>query len=103
MRARTLWISAGTALGIAGFAILFATRERLPRAHITPARELRLVNVSLGTNHFFSTEPRWKQVARRLTPKKWSAWFGPIRSGSYTTPFDSLVLYLQETDLATGQ
>src|SRR5687767_9592903 len=72
------WIWFGCfALGILAIALSFGRQSEDVAFPIDSESELRVLKVSLGTNHVYSFEPRWKQVARRLLPDRWEAPLGP--------------------------
>lgn len=104
MRARWVWICAlGTICIVSLGVFLWNRTERLPRARIDEKRELRVLQVSLGTRHFLATEPLWKRAARRLGLQRWGRWLGPARDVPFLTPHDALVLFVEEMDLTTGR
>lgn len=79
----------------------FLCSERLPRVTLPGGRELRILKVSFGTKHSFSLLPGAKAYAAEVLPSSWHQIFG-LSSRTFTTPHESLVVWIAEVDVAKG-
>src|SRR5687767_1957064 len=62
--------------------------------------ELRVLKVSLGTNHFLPNEALWKQVARYLLP---DSILGTFQGQRHCTSHSSLVVWVEQVSRETGR
>ncbi|HKQ38167.1 MAG TPA: hypothetical protein VJ063_08830, partial [Verrucomicrobiae bacterium] len=96
MRKRWACITVGGgALALAGWATLWNFRTPLPTVRFADGRTTRVLKVSFGTNHVFSTEPVWKQASRRILPERWEGWLGSTRIVKRRTEFDSIAIFFE--------
>lgn len=60
---------------------------------------LHLRSVTVGTNHQYRTEPRWKSGLRAILPRRMGTWLGPKRTEvlKRITQQPSLMIWLQTT------
>jgi len=93
-------------------AILIIAGAMAWRSTTSPARvpipmsdgaELRVLKVSLGTNHVLSYENIWKRNLRRVLPRAWQAHLGPFQGEHYRTRHDSLVVWVVEAVRSGGR
>lgn len=84
-------------------AILWRNSQPIARARLIPNREWRVVQVSFGTNHLFTTENLWERCVRKVVPDAWQKSLGPYKGERVQTPLDSLVVWMQEINQATDQ
>ncbi len=74
--------------------------ERIP---LSDGKELRILKVNLGTNHVFSLEPSWKRGLRAILPEKWQQLLGTFQGQRFQTRHDSLVIWCQVWEPASGR
>lgn len=93
-----------------GLTILAGTGVMAWRNRASPARvplgdgsELRVLKVSLGTNHIFSTEPIWKQCLRRVLPQALQRPLGPFQGQRFLTRYDSMVVWVDKFNASSGE
>lgn len=93
-----LWLFAIT-LSAALFAwvVWSSPSTRIP---IGNGRELRILAVTFGREHRYSTEHVLKQLARRLLPVNLQGPLGPLREHRAKTLHDTLILWVVETGSA---
>jgi hypothetical protein len=101
MRPPVRWLIVSTAIiALAGVAVWKGSPKRVA---LSGGRELRVLRVSLGTNHVFSNDPVWKQTLRRVLPQAWQKPLGPFQGHRFQTQHDSLVVCVSEFDVKTGR
>src|SRR5688572_13985367 len=69
---------------------------------VNDSTELRVLKVSLGTNHFLSNEPLWKQTIRRFLPDPWEGAFGAFQGERHSTSHSALVVWVGEFHRQSG-
>jgi len=78
------------------------TRYAPTRVPLANGRELRILKVSLGTNHSYSTEPWWKQGLRWVLPESRQRFLGPSRTQRILARYDSLVIWIEAVHSTGG-
>src|ERR1043165_7995152 len=64
--------------------------------------EMRILKVSLGTNHVLSFEPLWKQLLRRALPESLQKPLGPFQGEHRRTRGESLVVWVDSPKKYAG-
>ena len=98
MGSRIAFVAGAGAIAVVGGAICWFQLNAHPRAQIDASRELRIVHVSFGTVHQFSTEPSWKRALRRVVPDRWERFLGRGQAEQRLTSHESLVVWTRELD-----
>lgn len=97
-----LWLVAAGIIVTVVAATLWTKRPAFPRVPLGGDRELRVLKVSFGTNHVFSTESFWKQYLRRVLPQAWHKPLGPFPGHRLQTRCESLVVWVGVFDQSSG-
>jgi hypothetical protein len=92
------WAGAGAVVVAAAFT--WSVWEAPARIPLTPKDDLRILKVSLGTNHVFSLEPIWKQVLRSVLPAGLMNRWGADPAARVTTRESTLFVWVDEVDAA---
>ena len=88
MHRRWLWVSL---LPLALGAGMLATGRQQVAVPIDDLTELRVLKVSLGTNHVLPNEALWKQVARYVLP---DSILGAFQGHRHRTSYPALVVWV---------
>jgi hypothetical protein len=89
-------------LFIAG-AILWLESRPIASVRLIPDREWRVLKVSFGTNHSFTTESFWKRSLRSILPESLQKPLGAWQGTRFETSHDALVVWIGEFHARTGQ
>jgi len=97
------WLLIGLTI-LAGAGVMAWRNKASPaRVPLGDGSELRVLKVSLGTNHVFTTEPIWKQCLRRLLPRGLQRPLGPFQGQRFLTRHDSMVVWVDKFNASSGQ
>ena len=89
------WAMPGTALVLLLVIVWFCAPSNKPRRIVlSDGTEITILQASFGTNHILSFEPTWKEIARRILPKKLQQPLGTATASSLRSDYDSLVLWI---------
>lgn len=69
--------------------------SRLPVIHLSDGRTVRILKVSVGTNHVLSAEPLWKRGVRSVLPQMLEKPLGPAREHRKSSRYDTLVVFME--------
>ncbi|MDB6035147.1 MAG: hypothetical protein JWM16_5485, partial [Verrucomicrobiales bacterium] len=100
---RSLAVGVGVLLVGAAIGLWMLTPKAATRIALPGGGEMQVLQVSLGTNHFLSAEPKWKQVARRFTPTTMQPALGPLAGQGTQTRWETLVVCLKWPPLSNGK
>lgn len=93
------WLAA-LLVAVAAAIVLCPGGFGLVNISLGPNDRLRIMKVSLGTNHPFSLEPWWKRVLRLALPNRGARVLGPVEEWHPSTAHSTLVLWVNEIDAA---
>lgn len=79
-------------VSLIGAAVLWANLRPSAGIPLQGGGELRVLGVSLGTNHVFPVESVWKHCLRAILPGPWQRPLGPSQALRFVTPNESLVV-----------
>ncbi len=92
------WLVAGfITLTLFAAGVLWTSKQQT--VPFTATSHLRVLKVSLGTNHSYSTDPLWKRQLRKVLPTSLATRLGSVDEFYATTPYPTLVVWLEERDL----
>jgi len=95
MRARRIAIfGAGGLVFCLGIAF-WPSKPPLPQVRFPDGTSSRVLKISVGTNHVFSTEPLWKKTLRGVLPDTLEKPLGAAKRYDRTTAHDSLAIYME--------
>jgi hypothetical protein len=81
-------------------AFTYSVWEAPIRIPLPPKDNLRILKVSLGTNHVFSLEPMWKRALRSVLPGRLENRLGADPAWRMATRESTLFLWVDEADAA---
>src|SRR4051794_15523207 len=81
-------------LGILGAGAWLAVRSTPTIVPLPGGQTMRIMKVSLGTNHMLALEPIWKQALRRMLPEGLQKPLGPPQLESRHTRGEALVVWV---------
>jgi hypothetical protein len=88
------WIGVGSSALLVSVAAILMSQRPSARVELAGGGELRVLKVSLGRSHVFSTEPLWKKGLRRALPTSWQKPLGPFQGERFKTRDESLVIWV---------
>lgn len=90
------WLFTGFALAIVAVATWFLLAHRGQQSiPVGGGTELRILHVSVGTNHTYSAEPIWKQTLRRVLPESLEANLSAAVGDTVSSRYSTLVVWLR--------
>src|SRR5688572_12593824 len=95
MRVRAKWVAPLLLILSVAVLVLLIPRSAVTRVSLSNGTELRIVKVTQGTNHIFSSETGWKQSVRRLLPGLSLRCWGAAPVKGVTSPNDILVIWVE--------
>ncbi|HKS36483.1 MAG TPA: hypothetical protein VJW76_04785 [Verrucomicrobiae bacterium] len=97
------WLLIGLTILAGAGVMAWRNRASPARVPLGDGSELRVLKVSLGTNHVFSTEPIWKQCLRRVLPRALQGPLGSFQGQRFLTRYDSLVVWVDRFKASSGE
>jgi hypothetical protein len=94
MGASARWFAMPVAVLLFSGAAVWKTDDLITQFPRDSRTAIRVLKVSLGTNHVFSLDPNWRQYLRALLPKPLQNRLGPFQPYRFQTRYDSLMVWV---------